>query len=125
MRSPVRSWACSAALRGFDGIYLHAATRCIGERRARQARMNAGGVRARATRRLAAIRSPWSRALGDHGGHVQRLAVADQGYVEFLADARQSDGIAQLAIGLDGLAVDADDDVAGLDAGLFRRRTLR
>ena len=45
-------------------------------------------------------------------------------HVELVADAREADGIAQLAVGLDDLAVDAGDDVARLDAGLLRRRTF-
>ena len=56
--------------------------------------------------------------IGDDGGHLARLAVAHQADVDLVADAHQADGVAQLAVGLDRLAVDRGDDVAGLDAGL-------
>ena len=57
--------------------------------------------------------------VGDDGGQVQRLAFAQQADLDLVADAHQPDGIAQLAVGFHGLAVDGGDDVAGVDAGLL------
>ena len=62
--------------------------------------------------------------VGDHRGDLQRLAVAHQPDVDLVADAQQADAVAQLAVGLDRLAVDGGDHVAGADAGLVGGRAL-
>ena len=49
------------------------------------------------------------------------LALADDDHVDFLADRRVGDDARQVAQLLDVLAVELDDDVAGLDAGGLRR----
>ena len=123
MRSPVRRRACVGGAARLDGAHLHAAVRRIRQRRAGEAGMDAGRCRRRRPL-LPALPAGGLRQLGDHRRHVQGLAVADQRHVELLAHARQADRIAQLAVGLDGLAIDAGDHVAGLDAGLLGGRAF-
>jgi hypothetical protein len=53
-----------------------------------------------------------------------RLAVAQQSDIDLVPDAQHADGVAQFS-GVPHGAVDGGNDVAGLDAGVLGRRSLR
>src|SRR5437660_7263496 len=59
--------------------------------------------------------------VGDDRRDAHRLAIAQQPDLDLVSDPHQPDGVAQLAVGLDRLAVHRRDDIPGMDAGFLRR----